>query len=265
LIYLKPADLASTGHALSTTRSADATSLRVERAGSQPIVLERKSGAWFMTAPLPARADPVRIQRLLTIADARSPHRLAATDLARFELERPEARVVIGGQNFDFGVVNSVSREQYVLTAGAVYTVGLGYGAALPARPYELIDRRLFAAGEIPVRLELRDFTVARNDDKWLLQPPGGELSQDDLQRWVDAWRYASALRVEPYAGGKPLGEVSMQLQSGRKLELLVLARKPELALARPDEKLVYYFFGAAGDRLLAPPAGGSDGPALKK
>jgi uncharacterized protein DUF4340 len=246
----KPAE-----HALATIKPAEVTSIRIERAGRQPIVLERKRDAWFMTAPLAARADPARVQRLLAITEAKSANRLAATDLARFELESPDARLAIGGQRFDFGVVSPVSREQYVLTGGAVYTVGLRYGAALPAVPTELIDRRLLGDGEVPVGIEVGNFTVSRHDGKWALDPPAGELSQDDLQRWTDAWRHASALRIEPYGGGKSSGEVRMQFQDGAKLTLLVLARKPELALARPDEKLVYYFFGEAGQRLLAPPA----------
>ena len=94
LVYLKPGtQQAPTEHVLATGKAEQASSIRIERAGTAPIVLEKKHDGWFMTAPFAARADASRVQRLLAITEARSAHRLAATDLARFELERPEARL----------------------------------------------------------------------------------------------------------------------------------------------------------------------------
>lgn len=254
IAYLKPGTQAPAEHVLATGKAGEASSIRLERAGTAPIVLEKKHDGWFMTAPFAARADSSGVQRLLAITEARSAHRLAATDLARFELERPEARLAVDGQRFDFGMVNPVSREQYVLTGDAVYTISLRYGSVLPSRPADLIDKRLFGAEEVPVRVELKEFTVGRNDGKWTLNPPRAELSQDDFQRWMDGWRHASAVRVESYAGGKALAEVGLQLQNGGKLTLMILARQPELALLRPAEKLVYYFLSGQAKQLLAPP-----------
>jgi hypothetical protein len=254
IAYLKPGTQAPTEHVLATGKAEQASSIRVERAGTAAIVLEKKRDGWFMTAPFAARADSSRVEHLLAITEAKSAHRLAATDLARFELERPEARLAVNGQRFDFGMVNPVSREQYVLTGGAVYTISLRYGSALPSRPADLIDKRLFGAEEVPVHIELKEFTVGRNDGKWTLDPPRDELSQDDFQRWMDGWRHASAVRVEPYTGGNALAEVGLQLQNGGKLTLMILARQPELALLRPAEKLVYYFLSGQAKQLLAPP-----------
>ncbi|HKA41987.1 MAG TPA: DUF4340 domain-containing protein [Burkholderiales bacterium] len=252
--YLKPRTGVAPEYAVAPAATGEARSIRIERPDAAPIVLEKREGGWAMTAPLAARADELRVQRLLAIPGAKASSRLAATDLARFELDRPAARVIIDGRQFDFGIVTALSREQYLLTGGAVYTVGLQYGAALPARPADLIDKRPLSPAEMPVRFEFTGYTVAQDGGKWVLKPPGGELSQDDYQRWVDGWRHASALRVEPYAKGKPVAEMRVELRNGAKLAFGELAREPETALLRSDEKLVYYFVREAGQRLLAPP-----------
>ncbi|MNC96388.1 hypothetical protein D3C83_137470 [compost metagenome] len=79
-------------------------------------------------------------------------------------------------------------------------------------------------------------------------------MSQDDINRWIDAWRHAAALRAEPYSGGKPIDAVKMQLKDGRTLEFDILQRGSEFVIARPDEKLRYHFAADAARRLLLPP-----------
>ena len=124
------------------------------------------------------------------------------------------------------------------------------------ARPTgaRLASRQLLAAGETPVRFELKDFTVEQRDGRWTLTPAAGELSQDDLIRWIENWRLSSAARVEPYLKGKSLAEIRIRLKDGRDLALGILAREPELVLARADERLQYHFRPELAKRLLTPP-----------
>jgi hypothetical protein len=260
-VYVKPGGQIPADHALSTLKPREISSIRIERTGTAPILLKKEHDAWLITAPLAARADTVRVQNLLAVAEATSAIRLSAIDLARFELETPQARLTLGSQRFDFGMANPVSREQYVLTGDAVYAISPRYGTVVPASAGELVDKRLFGGAEVPLRIELGEFTVARLGGKWTLDPPAGELSQDDYQRWVDDWRNASAVRVAPYVHvkGKPLGEIGLQFQSGGKLTLAILAREPELALLRPDENLVYYFLSGHAQRLLAAPGAAAE------
>jgi len=254
IIYFKPARDAPPEYPLSALRSGEVKSVRIERAGAAPVLLERRQDAWFVVAPIAARADDARVQRLLAIADARAAHRLPATDLARFDLERPRTRVILDGEPFSFGLVSAVEREQYVLAGNDVYTVHPRYGMALPASATEMASHQLFGPREMPVRMELRQFTVEQRDGKWTLQPGARDLSQDDLLRWVDEWRLASALRVAPQARGKPASEIRVRLKDGGGFTLNVLSREPELVIARSDEKLQYHFRADLAQRLLSPP-----------
>jgi hypothetical protein len=264
-VYLKPGTDATAEHALSAVKPEVAGAVRLQHSGAAPIALEKRGEEWVLTSPVAARADSLQVQRLLAIAGAKSAVQLAATDLARFGLDRPATQLTIDEQRFDFGIVNDISREQYVLTGGQVHAVSPRYGAALPAGAGELISKQLLTRNEIPTRIELNEFTVAQAEGKWMLKPPGEELSQDDLQGWVDAWRHANALRVEPHGKGTPIAEVKMRFRDGTALSLGILSREPEAALLRPDEKLVYYLSRGIAKRLLSPPGAPADNTAAKR
>lgn len=254
-VYLKPPPAGPVEHPLSTLQPSAVTSLLVERPGEPPIAAEKKDGAWFVTRPFPARGDEARIRQVLEIARAKSAHRYPATDLARFELVEPQARLTLSGQTFGFGMVSPVTREQYVLAGNSVYVLTPRYGASLPASAAELASPRLLGPGETPARFDLGTFAVAQRDGGWRLAPGAADLGQDDFVRWVDNWRHAAAARVERYAGYQPADDdVKITLKDGRTIVLGVLSRAPEVTLVRPDEKLKYSFRGAVAQRLLAPP-----------
>ena len=266
LVYVNPGGDAPVEHSLSQLKASEVKSIRIERQSAASIALEKKEGSWVITAPLVARADDLRVQRLLEIAEAKSAHKLATGGLERFELKPPAARLILSGQSFGFGMVNAVTREQYVMAGDAVYAVSPRYGMALPASPSDMTSRRLLGSGEVPLRIELKDFTVEQRDGKWTLTPaPAGELSQDDFVRWVDGWRLASAIRVEPYVEGKARPDIRIQLKNGGSFTLGILASGANLVLTRPDERLQYYFRIDSAKRLLAPPAPANDERADKK
>ena len=252
--YFRPAQDAAVEYPLSALKPREATSLRIERAGAAPIVLDKKQDTWFISAPFAARADASRVQQLLAIVEARAAHRLPAGDRGRFGLEQPEARIIVDGHPFSFGVVSEITREQYVMSGDAVYAVHARYGAALPVNADQMASRQLFGADESPVRIALNDFAVEQRDGTWTLAPHSGDLSQDDLLRWVDEWRLASALRVEPRSAARARDEIKIQLKNGGGFTLGVLSREPELVLARSDEKLQYRFRAELAKRLLSPP-----------
>lgn len=264
-IYFKPARDEKAEHALSALKPAEVALIRVERPGEPAMVLAKKQGAWFLVAPFAARGNELRAQQLLEIAEARSAHRYPAADLGRFELDRPQARLTLGGQAFAFGMVSPVTREQYVLTGDAVYAVNPRHGALLPASAADLASVRLLGPAETPLRIELGGFTVAQRDGAWRRTPAAADLGQDDLLRWVDEWRHATAARVEPHGGAGPPAEVvRIHLKEGGPVVVDVLARAPEVILARRDEKLRYLFRGAAAKRMLSPPSARTE-PAGKK
>ncbi|MEO7726598.1 MAG: DUF4340 domain-containing protein [Burkholderiales bacterium] len=252
--YYKP-HKEEAAHQVSLQKAAEVSSIKVEVAGSPPVLLARAGTDWMLKTPITARADNSQVQRLLEILDARAKDRFPATGLARYDLNEPAARVTFNLQTFAFGAVNQMSREQYVLTQDGIYPLHVRYGSALPKHYLELVNRQLFSADEAPVAFTFTDFAVEQRNGKWQLTPPAADLSADDINRWTDEWRLAAALGLQHASNRKPLASIKVRLKTGREISVAVLQREPQLALARSDLQYEHLFSAEAAKRLLAPPA----------
>src|ERR671913_753356 len=135
----------ATTAALSELKPKGVSRIRLEHASqaSAPVavVLQRKDDAWHMVEPFKARVDPFQVDRLLAVLDLRSSARYPANDLARYGLAPPVARLTIDDQTFAYGAVNTVTREQYVMTRDAVYAIPLAQRNALPRGAEALIAK----------------------------------------------------------------------------------------------------------------------------
>ena len=252
-VWLNPSREEQAKQPLSTLRSAQAKQISLTRPGQPVLTLERRDAQWQITAPLNARADEFQVLRMLTILEAQPTAQLPATDLARFDLQLPAALLTIDEVEYAFGGINTVTREQYVRRGDTVYVVALRHGAALPANALALVRRVLLAEQEQPVAITLPEFSLRQNEGRWTLTPPA-DTSQDDLQRYVDQWRHASAAQAEPYDNRPPLAEIRITLRDGAVLDLGVLQREPQLVLWRRDTGLQYLFLAAAGQALWSKP-----------
>jgi hypothetical protein len=179
---------------------------------------------------------------------------MAPTELERFELEPAPLQVTFDAQALSFGMVSPVTREQYVLTGGAVYVVEPRYAAGVPVDPIELVRRRLFADGAVPARLELPEFTLTRGEAGWVMTPARDGLSQDDLNRFVDDWRLAAATRVTPATVSAALATVRIEFKDGAAVTLEVVQREPALVLRHRGFRIEYTFAAASARRLLTAP-----------
>jgi hypothetical protein len=242
-------------HHLSIIKAADANSIKIEIAGSPPVTLARTGADWKLTAPVPARADTTQVQRVLEILDATAKDRYPAAGLARYELSEPYARITVNQQMFGFGAINQMSREQYVLTQEGIFPVSLRYGTLLPKDYLQVVSRQLFAADEAPVAFRFDDFALSQQDGKWQLTPPAADASADDISRWTDDWKLATAMAILPASGRKPLATVKIKLKTGNEISVAVLQREPQFVLARSDQPYEYQLTANAAKRLLARPA----------
>lgn len=257
-VWLKPPKPHSITYAVSTLKSADARSMRVQRKGKTLAALEKRGSEWFMTEPLKAPADSFQVLRLLAVLEAKSATQYPSSpphELAKFELDAPQAELIINDQHFAFGAINTVTREQYVLTQNLVFPVEPRFGAAMPANANTLIRRSVFAPGDTPVRFEFGGFSVATDEKKWNTTPAAGDISQDDYNRWVAQWREGSALRSEITDNRKPEREIFVTLKDGAKVTLGLVQSEPELVVRRADLGLQFVFVGDVGKHMISPPA----------
>lgn len=247
------------GHAIAAIKAAEIKRVVIEPRSGKGMVLERQGEDWFLTQPLQARADRGQVDRLLDLLSAKSREKLTAADLQRFELDAPELKVSFDGHSVAFGTTNPLSQDQYVLSGDGVYLLPAYYRSLVPQTPERVLTHALFRGDEKPVGFALRRFRVEQRDAKWTLSPAPADAQSrptaDDLNRWVDDWRFASSLLTQP-AGRKSATEtIEVRLADGRTLRLGVRQREPELVLVRADENLSFHFSGEMARRLLSPPA----------
>jgi uncharacterized protein DUF4340 len=252
-VFRKEAE--NVGGGISDLDPAKVTSVRLERPDQPALALEKHAGEWRLTAPVAARADPVRVQRLLQFLAATPARRLPAQDLARFDLERPLARLRVDGREWAFGMLNPVTQEQYIRGGDWVYALDARLTADVFAPATRFFSPRLLGDGETPAAFEIGPMKLEQREGRWVVSPaPAEPPSQDDINRWVNEWRLATAGGVQAAAGGsRPLEEIRLRLTDGRALAFQVLAREPDLVLVRADEALAYRFSKAVGERLLQP------------
>ncbi|MEI7969357.1 MAG: DUF4340 domain-containing protein [Betaproteobacteria bacterium] len=253
---LKPGDTPKEEFRLSSLKRGDVRTIRISRKDLPEFVLERQGKDWVQTAPFKARTDSSQTGRLLDLAVATSRRKLPAQDLARFELDAPFARLTLDTTTFAFGTVNSLTNEQYVLAGDGVFLISPAFGFGLPTRRDSLASHMLLGEGEVPAGIETPQVSVVTRDGRLALSPAPPEAerpSQDDLQHWVEQWRFASSL-VTQEAPAPVNGEsVKVILKGGRVIEFVITQRQPQLLLVRRDENLQYAFPADQAARLLAP------------
>jgi hypothetical protein len=243
-------------HKLTTLAPNTVSRVLIEPRGGDAIELAKRGDAWFLVRPFEARADRSQVERLLELTSASSKEKLAATELARFDLDRPALAVTLGEQRFAFGTVNPLNQEQYVQAGDAVYLLPSFYASLVPQKAERLLTHALFVEGETPVAFVLPTFRVEQQGPKWVRVPATSKEppSQDEFNRWVEGWRFASSLVTQRAGTGAAKEHIDVRLSDGRTLKLQVLQKQPELILVRPDEKLQFYFSGEVAKRLMTPP-----------
>ncbi len=253
--YLKPGTTEPVQHALATISPAQVQKLVIVHGGNT-IELVKKDNLWSLAAPVAARADASQVNRMLDILSVKSKEKLAQTNLARFDLDKPAITLRFDAHVMSFGTTNSLTQDQYVLSDGSVYLIPSYYAQQIPNKPDRLLTHSLFAEGEKPVAFELSAIAAEQKDGKWEVTRRAskeGALSQDDLNRWADDWRLSSSLLTQPYSGNPGIDQIRVKLADGKMLTLEVLQKEPDLVLARTDEKLQFQYSTEAGKRLLEP------------
>ena len=253
-VWLKPRPTAQNEFKLSTLASASINHITIEKPGQPTIVLQKKPDGWRLNAPFQARAEGTAVERLLAILSASSLQRFPATDLGRFQLDSPLLKLTLNEQEFSFGTQNTLTGEIYVATNGGVHLVAPSYLVYAMKIPADFASHALLAEEEKLADFEFSDLKLNQNSEgKWTVSPARPNLSQDDINRWVDEWRNASSLVTQPYDGTPALASFTLHLSDGKLIPCKILRHEPELVILREDEKLQYHFPAEIGKHLLRP------------
>ena len=236
------------------------------------MILEKKEkDTWYLRKPIEIEANRFEAEMLAETASASSFAQYPASqvDLAQLKLDKPVLKVRFNDQEVAFGDTEPLTGRRYALYRGTVHLINDSIAGVLNADVTHFVSHALLPEGVHPVLIRFPDIPETAETinpaqgerelrferDRWVLTPPDSSVSQDAINQLVDGWRYAHALRVEPFKGEqKPLAAVTVQLQgASQPIRFDVLSLKPELVLARRDLGLKYYVAEPLAERLLHP------------
>lgn len=257
-LYFRPQSSGNTEYPVANELAEAVQDLRIVKQ-QQEIVLRRQDDQWHLIKPVQIRADNEKVGKILEILQARSQQRFAKADLGRFGLERPHAQLTIGNAYFDFGGFAPTTHQQYVATGDYVYLLAPRFALALPRNASDLINPRLFVAGEIPVKFKLPHGEVALLDGNWHVTPQHAAeaLNAETLRHWVQLWQsaHAAELKVAAELGSDfvETGLINIGLQDEKEINLKILQNQSSIVLLRAQEGIGYQFPLEIGRQLLDP------------
>ena len=231
--------------------------LRIALAGQPEVDLRREGDAWLMQAPLRRPADAALMQDFLDGLDAPASNSFpaAGADLSKYGLDKPLARFWLDGTEYDFGGMQPISKQSYLLSGGRIYLVGSYLFYRIAHDAYGWLDHRLLPQGARITALQLPHATLTQDaKGDWQIAPADKTLDQAALHKFVQGWQDAVAMNVAAYHRAKADGEVAVVLEGLKDpLRFQILEDSDYLVLARPDLGFEYQLDMGQTDTLLTP------------
>ncbi len=241
--------------------------IQIARDGKVNLRLERQQNHWILSEPFNARANPTRINLLLSLLKAPVHGEFQPMDqsaLDQFGLSNPDVILSMNNEQFAFGGVESLSENRYVLHQGMIFLVQDDVTPLLTASAGSFVDNRLIPENTQLTRLTLpvaegdsRKVSFSLQDGEW--RSDNSELATDAIKTLADSWQHAYAMQVRylPDAQLSANSEPQIELwlaDQAEPIKLLMRQSGQSLLLINPALRLQYDFPMAMQSQLLPSP-----------
>jgi hypothetical protein len=258
LVWLRPGQTPSGEIRLTSLEPDAVTRIRIQRANQPAIELARQDRQWQLTMPMELPANEVRVGTLLNLTEQTSEQRYPAAKLKlnQYGLAHPLVSVTLNDQTFALGKINPVSYQRYVRVGEHVYLISDTLAALETAEAASYVAPKLLPADAEIVGLKLPKLALERGKDGGWTSSPA--LPEASIHALLDAWRQAQAYVVGTYkqaATTSPPRQIRIRLADDREISFQIIAREPELILARPKLGIQYRLPADAVGSLLDPQA----------
>lgn len=258
------------GPPLTPLKQEAITRIAVEHPGKPAIRLEKKGSAWVLTEPVQSATDKYEIGGILSLADLEVKSKLdAGADRKELELDPPQYSVTLDDTRIDIGGTEPIKYRRYVSSGGVTGLVDDPPSAALDADYSDLVSKALVPEGANLKRIDLPGGLVLEKsaEGAWT-SAQQGSAAPAQVAQLAESWRNANAMwnAAEPAEGSKG-DAVKLTLDDGRTIELVVVARDPQLVLSSKALGVRYTLSKALVDELFkipAPPRAKEAKPAAK-
>lgn len=222
----------------------------------ETIVFQRKNGHWWITSPLTAPANDIRVRQLLDVvkSDTDAQYPLNEEDLAKYELDKPSATLLVGDETIRFGGSDPIDMRRYVQVGDTLYLVRDDFSHHLNAGATDYVDKKL-----LPEDAKITSIAVPgaqatlSPEGKWTVQPPASDPSTA-ATALLNAWQSARAIDIKRLEAAPQGEKVRIGLADGSATDFVIVQRAPELVLGRPDWGIQYELVGEIAKQLLNQP-----------
>ncbi|OQW38440.1 MAG: hypothetical protein A4S08_09970 [Proteobacteria bacterium SG_bin4] len=258
-LYFRPSSQETLDYPIVNKPISSLQSVRIIRRHQEEIALERSGAQWRMIKPVMAAVDEQKILAIFEILNARSEHRLPATDLGRFGLLQPSVQLFFDDQSISLGGFAPIKHQQYVQTEQHVYLISPRYGLSLPRKATELINPVLLQPDENLIKLVLPQFEVERQEGQWqiLSLKQIESIDRETIAQWIERWQSLPATELTigdlAEAGSTERSRIGIELQDGRTIDFQVLQNESFIIVLRSDNGVGYQFPIETGRQLLDP------------
>jgi len=259
LIWYRPGLQRDTApQAITTIDPQQVAMIALTRSAAGPLAFRRQAGHWIIDGTPAIPADDFQVHTVLALLQAGGARSYQADtlDLAGLGLDPPQASVRFDATQIDIGNTEAIEGLRYIRLGALVYLVEDRYQHLLNAGLGSFASRRLLPDGAQITALQLPGLTLTQTDDvHWQLSPEQPDVSADAVSQLMQNWQRASALYVRRYEPGDYPDTIRATLgNTDAPVVLHIVAREPDLVLARPDWGLQYHVTGDVGAGLLGLP-----------
>jgi hypothetical protein len=262
VLYLSPKKEPPKSGPLTSLKPESVNHIVIHHPAAADIVLDKKDGAWMLTAPVQAPAEAFQVDSLTALASQETTSTIdpKQVKLADLGLDPPGFSVTLNDVKIDFGGTEPLkySRYAYLAEGAAGARVALiddPSATVVDADYSDLVSRKLLPEAATVEKLALPGLTISRGADgkQWTAEPADPNAAADAPQQLADAWANARAISnaASPSPQASPAATpasapasandtVIATLKGGTTLTFNIVARDPELVLERADLKLRY-------------------------
>ncbi|WP_052761169.1 DUF4340 domain-containing protein [Sedimenticola thiotaurini] len=221
------------------------------------FILQRQAAGWQMTEPYRVAANGARIEKLLGLltTPAIESFPLPADRLAEFGLEEPLAELTFDQTRIIFGGTHPYNHRRYLRIDDQLYLIKDIFPHHATARAEEFISPNLFPPGAQISEVNLPDWRLYRQQQRWVLDPDPTGTDPSQLVQKVTDWQQVQAGGVSRAPDTVPEQQLSIRLQNQpHPIRLGLIRQGSGILLINPVLGLAYRL---DNDNLLKPPGEG--------
>ena len=214
--------------------------IEIQRKALDTLSFNKKEGEWYIDLPFKFRANPNRIESILSLLKTESYKKLKLdeVDIAQFDLRDPRVILTLNNYEFSFGTTNPIDQKRYILFDQEIYLTNDFLFPQLMVSFEFFLETKLLPDNINITSIKFPEYEIQKNENKWTSTKK--DHNKEKIKDLVSKWKKATALSINKYEKKDNEGIISILRSSGEKINFAIIETEPYLILAREDIGIQY-------------------------